>query len=40
MASDSSLLRVSGTDVVDGDGTRVILKGVCEPKDTMRTTRD
>lgn len=28
MASHSSLLRVSGTDVVDGNGKRVILKGV------------
>jgi hypothetical protein len=28
MASHSGLLRVSGTDVVDGNNKRVILKGV------------
>ena len=28
MTSNSGLLRVSSTDVVDGNGKRVILKGV------------
>lgn len=30
MTSNNSFLRVSGTDVVDGDGKQVILKGVSE----------
>lgn len=28
MAPNSSLIRVSGTDIVNGDGKRIILKGV------------
>lgn len=42
MAANGGLLRVQGTDVVDGNGQRVILKGVREtrsPVDTQLTTK-
>jgi hypothetical protein len=33
MDSQISLLRVSGTDIVDGNGKRIILKGVSQDVD-------
>ena len=42
MATNGGLLRVQGTEVVDGNGQRVILKGVREknpPLDARLTTK-
>ena len=42
MATNGGLLRVRGTEVVDGNGQRIILKGVCEtnpPLDAPLTTK-
>jgi hypothetical protein len=42
MATNGGLLRVQGTDVVDSNGQRVILKGVrgtTSPIDTQLTTK-
>lgn len=42
MATNGGLLRVQGIDVVDGNGRRVILKGVCgttSPVDARLTTK-
>lgn len=40
MAPSTNLLRVNGTDIVNGDGKRIILKGVCELDETIATMKD